>query len=158
MPRPSKYKADYDQLAYDLCLLGITNDQLAAALSVNVDTLQAWQKKHSSFRESMQKGKQLADSQVAAALYKRAIGFSYDETTWERIEWKGDGIRPEESDIKTEAWKRKVVAKMVVPDTNAALQWLKNRQPLIWRDVDFSNLSDAQLDYIIEKLKKHAEK
>ncbi|MDQ3844202.1 MAG: hypothetical protein M3342_09340, partial [Bacteroidota bacterium] len=59
-----------------------------------------------------------------------------------------------ESNIKTEAYKRKVVTKMVAPDTGAAMNWLKNRQRELWRDneIDFDSLTDEQLDKILDRI------
>lgn len=151
--RPTKYKPEYNQQVYELCLLGATDAQIAAFFDISESTLNEWKKDIIKFSEAVKRGKIQADSKVAAALYKRAIGFSYDETTFERIDM-GENLK--ERDIKADVYKKKVVTKMVVPDTGAAMNWLKNRQKDIWRDnveIDFNKLSDEDLDKLIERLK-----
>ena len=136
--RPTKYKKEYAGIAYELGLLGATDKQIADAFDVNVDTVYDWRKKHPQFSESLRLSKIIADGKVARALYKRALGFEYDETTLE------DGV------------KTKVVKKQVAPDTGAITLWLKNRQKELWRDkqvVEFENMSDEQLDKVIADLK-----
>ncbi|MBD0298307.1 MAG: hypothetical protein ICV84_24425, partial [Flavisolibacter sp.] len=152
--RPTKYKEQYAKQAYELCLLGVTDAQLATYFEVNEDTIHEWKKCHPKFSESVKRGKLQADGKVAAALYKRALGFRYDEITWEKIELKLDDQSFSEDEIKTEAYKRKVVTKMVVPDTGAAMNWLKNRQRELWRDseIDFDSLTDEQLDKLLDRI------
>lgn len=64
------------------------------------------------------------DVQVENALLKRALGFDYEEVTTEIVNLP-DG---------TQRKHIKKVTKMVVPDTVAAIFWLKNRKPMQWRD------------------------
>ncbi len=148
--RPTKYKPEYAEQAYELCLLGVTDAQLATYFEVNEDTIHEWKKVHPEFSESLRRGKLQADGKIAAALFKRALGFQYDETTWEKIELKAAS----QDDIKIEAFKRKVVTKTVVPDTGAITLWLKNRQKELWRDneLDFDSLTDEQLDKLLDRI------
>jgi hypothetical protein len=152
--RPTKYKHEFAKRAYELCLLGVGDAQLAAAFEVAESTINEWKKKFPDFSESVSTGKLIADGQVAAALHKRALGFTYDEVTYEKISLKIDGVE-DDSDIKTEAYKKRIVTKMVVPDTGAAMNWLKNRQKELWRDnleIDFNKLTDSQLDELINRI------
>ena len=114
--RPSKYKPEYDKLAYDYSLLGATDDQMARNFGVTKQTLNNWKHEHPSFFDSLKRGKDEADVAVAKSLYKRAQGFEYDEVT-------------HENGVET-----KRVTKMVVPDATSMIFWLKNRQPAAWRD------------------------
>ena len=118
--RPSKYKEEYSEQAYELYLLGCTDKEVADFFEVSEVTINAWKKKHPEFLKSVKDGKIVADGKVAKSLHKRATGYSYKETT--REERKGE--------LKI----TKVVEKEVVPDSGAALNWLKNRQPNKWRD------------------------
>ena len=74
------------------------------------------EKKYSEISESLKSNKEIADIAVENALYKRAIGYQYTETTKEA----GKVV--------------KTVVKEVAPDTTAQIFWLKNRQPERWRD------------------------
>ncbi|PXX78464.1 helix-turn-helix domain-containing protein [Dielma fastidiosa] len=95
---------------------GLTDEQIAHNMGIAVSTLYEWKKRYSEISEVLKNNKEIADIAVENALYKRAIGYSYTETT------KEDG-----KVIKT-------VEKEVVPDTTAQIFWLKNRQPERWRD------------------------
>lgn len=59
------------------------------------------------------------------ALYKRAIGYSYEETTWEF------GIK---EDGKFGLVLTKVVVKEIAGDVTAQIYWLKNRKRDTWKD------------------------
>lgn len=114
--RETKFKASFYKQVEKLCLLGATDKELADFLEIAQSTLNEWKKNDAKFMESIKKGKEQADSEVASKLYKRAMGYRYKETT--------------EEDGKT----IKTVTKEVPPDTIAQMYWLKNRQPKKWRD------------------------
>ncbi|MDO6706779.1 hypothetical protein [Photobacterium sp. 1_MG-2023] len=118
--RKTKYKKDFDQLAYNYCLLGATDAKLAEFFDVSEQTINTWKKSHSSFLESIKKGKAQADAQVAASLFGRAVGYSHPEVK----------VATHEGKITDE----KEYNKHYPPDTTAAIFWLKNRQPEMWRD------------------------
>lgn len=159
--RPTKYKKEFNKLAYQLCLLGATDKQIADALNISVSTLNEWKIKRKGFSESLGRGKVLADAKVAAALYKRAQGFFFDETVYEKLELQDEAeIKPGEGDatqeIKVDAYKKKVTTKYQVPDTGAALAWLKNRQKSLWREkqeIRWEDLSEEAIDMLMQKLK-----
>lgn len=95
---------------------GLTDDQIAKNIGINRDTLYRWKKAHSDISDALKKGKEVIDRQVENALLKRALGYTYDEITFE-----GD------DEVKR-------VRKQIVPDTTAQIFWLKNRKPEEWRD------------------------
>ena len=115
----SKYKPEYDELAYNYALLGVTDKQLAEFFDVCEATLNNWKNDHPTFLESLKKGKGSADAQVAKSLFKRALGFTATE---------------EKNESGTNGSKTTTTEKEIAPDTSAAIFWLKNRQPDIWRD------------------------
>jgi len=117
--RPSLYRVEYDDVAYRLGLLGFTNEQIADFIGVNVDTLYAWLETIESFSESLNRGKTLADADVAQGLYARAVGYSHDA---EKIFFKDGEIA------------RADYTEHYPPDTGAAKLWLTNRQPHLWRE------------------------
>jgi hypothetical protein len=154
--QPTKYKPEFNKIAYDLTLLGYTDKQLAEYFEVNEDTIYEWKKAHRSFSEALKKGKSLVDARVAGSLLKRALGFKYDEVTFEKVDSKEVIEQTPEGTIKVDAFKKKVVTKLVIPDVGAQMNWLKNRQKELWREneIDFSKFTEEQLDYIIEGLRK----
>lgn len=99
---------------------GLTDEQIAHNIGITKSTLYEWKNRFKEFSESLKKGKDVVDREVENALFKRAIGYEYDEVCEEY-----------ESGVLT---KRKITKKIVVPDTTAQIFWLKNRKPDIWRD------------------------
>lgn len=95
---------------------GLTDEQIAKNIGINRDTLYRWKKAYPDFSDALKRGKEVVDRQVENALLKRALGYTYDEVTFE------DGVEV------------KRVRKQVVPDTTAQIFWLKNRKPEDWRD------------------------
>ncbi len=125
--RPSKYKEEYNDLAYKYCLLGATDAKLATFFDVNEDTIHEWKKVHESFSESIKRGKEYADMNVAASLYHRANGYSHPEIIT--------------ASFQGEITDTMEVVKHYAPDTTAAIFWLKNRRPKEWRDKQDIELS-----------------
>ncbi|MGU3521569.1 terminase gpP N-terminus-related DNA-binding protein [Enterobacteriaceae bacterium C23F] len=126
--RPSRYKKEYAEQARKLCLLGYTDAELADFFGVSEQTINAWKKAHSEFLESIKKGKDVADGEVAAKLFHRATGYEHDE----------DDIRAVDGKIVITP-----TVKHYPPDTAAAIFWLKNRQGKKWRDKqDINHLSE----------------
>ena len=106
--------------------LGLIDEDLAKNMEISTKTLYEWKNKYSKIREALTYAKAKADAIVENALYKRAIGYSYDEVTQERRKTAdGKGY---------EMVVTKVITKFVVPDTTAQIYWLKNRKPDMWRD------------------------
>src|ERR1043166_9958695 len=70
--RPTKYKEEYAEQAYKLSLLGHTDEEMATFFSVHVDTIYEWKNKHEEFSEAITRGKQVADIEVAEALFDGA--------------------------------------------------------------------------------------
>lgn len=95
---------------------GLTDEQIAKNLGVAVSTFNEYKNKYPEFSESLKKGKEIIDYQVENALLKRALGYEYEEITYENGE------------------ETKRVVKQVAPDTTAQIFWLKNRKPQQWRD------------------------
>lgn len=103
---------------------GLTNEQLAANMGVTVKTFYEWQARFVEFREAIKRGKAPVDIEVENALLKRARGFEYEEVTTEIIE------QPDGSQRKH----IKRTKKIVMPDTMAAIYWLNNRRPDLWKN------------------------
>ena len=118
--RPTDYRPEYDEQAYKLSLLGMTDKMMADFFEVAESTIYLWKQKHESFSEALKKGKAIGDDEVAQTLYKRAFGYEYTEI--KEVDSQKDGTRHEE------------VTKHIPGDTTAMIFWLKNRQPKLWRD------------------------
>lgn len=107
---------------------GLTDEQIAQNMGISPSTLYEWKKKYSELTESLKRGKEVVDRQVENALFKSAMGYTYDEVTKEVSE---DG----------ELFVSKVVSKQMAPNTTAQIFWLKNRKPAEWRDKRETELS-----------------
>ena len=118
--RPTAYRKENAEQAYKYCLLGATDAQLADFFEVAESTINNWKKDHPEFLESVRRGKSIADANVAEAFYKRATGFEKEDC--EKVfQYQGEIIRAQTKEYYP-------------PDSGAALNWLKNRQPDKWRD------------------------
>ena len=130
--RPTDYNEDYNDKVYKLCLLGLTDAQIAPLFNVTETTLNNWKIKNPLFFESIQKGKEIADAEIAHSLYQRAKGYSHPDTD----------IRVLNGEIE-----QTEITKHYPPDTAAAFIWLKNRQGDKWRDkpedASKENIKDA---------------
>lgn len=99
---------------------GLTDEQIAHNMGINIATLYRWKEKYCDICESLKRGKDVVDRQVENALLKRALGYEYEEVK-----------KKFECGVMTE---RTVTKKEVVPDVTAQIFWLKNRRPGKWRD------------------------
>ncbi|WP_343225927.1 helix-turn-helix domain-containing protein [Luteolibacter marinus] len=119
MGRPSRYREEFAEQARKLCRLGATDKELAEFFGVDVATLNRWKQRHAEFCESLKDGKCQADAEVADRLFKRATGYSHEDT--KILQNNGAPVI-----VPT--------VKHYPPDTVACIFWLKNRRPDLWRD------------------------
>lgn len=101
-------------------LSGLTNEQIAHNMGINVGTLYEWNNKYPELSESLKRAKTIADEEVENALYKRALGYT---VTLNKQKVTKDGRAVD------------CIEEMhIPPDTTAQIFWLKNRKPEKWRD------------------------
>lgn len=117
--QPTKYRKEYDRQAYRHCLLGATDDDLAALFDVNVWTIHEWKKAQPSFLKALREGKEEADAKVAESMYRASVGYSHEDVHVSNYQGQIT-LTP--------------LTKHYPPDTRAASLWLRNRQPRKWRD------------------------
>lgn len=118
---PSKYDKDTHPVqAWLLAVLGKTNIEIAAGLSISTRTLHDWGKKHPEFLSSVKAGKDIANARVVKALYLRAIGYKVPE---KKVIQNSDG-----------SIRKEVTEKDIQPDIQAIKLWLTNRDPKNWKD------------------------
>lgn len=126
---------------------GKTEEQIAEIIGVSKTTLTNWKGKHPYFLYAVRESRLVADELVEAALFNRALGYSHPE---EKVfQYEGCIVTHE-------------IKKHYPPDTQAAMFWLRNRQPDRWKEktegdvqvnnnLSFNGLSDEQLDAQIAK-------
>lgn len=110
---------------------GLTDEQIAQNMGICRDTLIEWKKKYPDISDTLKKGKEVVDIQVENALLKRALGYSYIESSTEN---SGNSV------------KQKITQKHVAPDVTALIFWLKNRRPDKWRDKPSANNTEQSAD------------
>lgn len=111
----SKYDPAYALIARNYALLGAIDQDLANFFGCTTRTIRNWRDTYPEFDQALKEGKTYADAKVVAALFKKALGYTYTET--------------HEASGKTV---KKIVH--VKPDTVAQIFWLKCRQPELWND------------------------
>ena len=115
---------------------GLSDEQIAHNMGISRSTLSEWKNKYSDIADTLKKTKEIVDREVENALFRRAMGYKYDEVTYER----GEEV--------------KRVTKEVAPDTTAQIFWLKNRKPAEWRDkIEQQQTVTIQDDGFLEALK-----
>lgn len=119
--RPTKYKPEYDEQAYKLCLLGHTDVEMAEFFEVTTSTIYQWKIDYPSFSEAIKNGKDIADIEVVQSLRKRALGMKLKK----QVIKDGTVIELEDE---------------IAPDPTSMIFWLKNRQPKAWRDKQVTEL------------------
>lgn len=129
MARPSKFKPEYCEQARKLCLLGHTDKELSEFFEVSESTLNKWKLDYPEFSEALKSGKHVADANVAASLYRRAIGYEHEDTALHVVD-KVVVATP--------------ITKVYPPETVACIFWLKNRQLGKWRDRVDQNVQVTQ--------------
>lgn len=117
--RKNKYETHVAPYLEDIkywCRDGATEEEICKRLGVALSTFQNYKNDYDELVEVLRNGKQHIDYKVEDALLQRALGYRFDEVTYEYDE-----------EVKR-------VTKQQAGDTTAAIFWLKNRQPEKWRD------------------------
>ena len=103
---------------------GLINSEIAERIGIAEGTLYSWKNKYKEIDEALKDGQDIVDRQVEESLFKKAMGYEYEETKQiiEKDEMGKDRKRVEK------------VTKYYPPDSTAIIFWLKNRKPGEWRD------------------------
>ncbi|WP_071026004.1 transposase [Peptoniphilus raoultii] len=102
---------------------GLTEEQISKNMGISYSTLREWKKKYPAIETALKKGKEVVDYEVESALFKRAMGYEYEEE------------KTYIQEVDGKVTKRKEITKKHMPgDTTAQIFWLKNRKPEEWRD------------------------
>lgn len=109
---------------------GTIDEDIAKKLGVSYSTFRKYRDEYEALSAALKRGKEVADVEVENALFRRAIGYRYDEVTREADKV----IDPETGELVTIMVETKRVTKEVQPDVAAQIFWLKNRRPDKWRD------------------------
>ena len=141
------------QQAYQLALLGLTNQEIADVWGVSIKTIEYWIKTRTKFAQALKEGRNIANAKVVDALYKRAVGYSHPESKFFKV---GKGKKAYIKEIK--------VMKHYPPDAGAALKILGIRQRKQWADIQKvehlvnTNLNITYLQNTIRNEKQYTDK
>lgn len=127
-----KYVRGKEEIIAADCLNGADNAGLAKRLGCGKTTLGKLIRNYPDFKKLIKESKTDADLKVQSALYKRALGYEYEETTT-KVTVNKDGEGTTTFVEKTK--------KHLAPDTAAAFIWLKNRMPEEWKDKQEINIT-----------------
>lgn len=149
--RPTEYKEEYNEQVYKLCLLGADDKRIADFFNINEKTLNNWKHQYPEFLQSIKKGKEIADFEVANSLYHRAKGYKRKAIQF--------------ATFKGEITDREEYIEEIPPDTTAAIFWLKNRQGKNWREkqevettIKTYSLFEEEVEQKADELIKRAKK
>lgn len=144
--RPSKYNpALHPTLVGYIARLYISDEEIAAQLNITEQTLNNWKKEHKDFFASLKKGKADRNKQVENALFKRCLGYEYEEKVY----------RPDENG------KQKLVevkVKRQPPSDVAIIYFLNNRDPENWSNKNYHEHAGEIKTGLTEKTLKIIEK
>ena len=122
---------------------GLTYEQIAKNIGINVTTLREWRRKKDTISTALKKGKEVVDFEVENALLKKALGYTITLHK-QKVTKDGDVVDIDED-------------MHVPPDTTAQIFWLKNRKPSNWKDkvVENENIEDiVNASEILVKIRK----
>lgn len=126
---------------------GVIDKDIAAKCGVAYSTFRGWRDKFPALSAALKEGKEVVDLLVENALLKRALGYTYEEKTYERKQVTEEG---DMGMLLT-----KTVTKEVLPDVTAQIFWLKNRKRAEWRDNERMEIERERLE--LEKRKVEAD-
>lgn len=126
MGRKSKYdeyvKPHLEKIR-DWVKSGATEEEICKALGISTSTFNVYKQQYSELMESLRTGRQCVVLDIKSALYKKAMGFEYEEKR---------GIKKDGKTVSME-----VYVKYCPPDTTAAAMLLRNLDPE-YRDKDYT--------------------
>lgn len=120
-----KYIKGKEEVLIADCRNGADQAGLAKRVGCGYTTFKKILRRHPELREILKEGNEEADLKVESALYRRALGYEYEETSTE--------VRVDPSGGANTTFVKKT-KKFIPPDTTAQIFWLKNRNSENWRD------------------------
>ena len=100
---------------------GVTIAAIAEQIGISQQTFQLWRKKSRRIKKACEVSVEACNMKVEKSLFERAVGYDYEEETWELLEG--------------ELRLTKVIKKHCPPDIKAIMHWLYNRKSDSWRAV-----------------------
>jgi len=105
--------------------MGFLEKEICERLGVGVSNFARYKLQYRELREALKAGKDDADAAVVNALFKRAVGYEYEEERTIGTKAKGKPLV---------IGRIEKIKKQVAPNVLAQIYYLKNRCPQYWRD------------------------
>ena len=139
--RKSKFTKEMQKSIKFLAEKGFTEQEIADALNIDQSTITKWKQKMPEFFTSLKGWKLVADGKVERSLYEKACGYSMPDTKFATYEGQiTDSVE---------------YTKHIPPSDTAMIFWLKNRQPVKWRDKkDVDNLHHISLEDFVNDIQE----
>lgn len=125
--------------------LGLSDEQIAHNMGINVSTLYTWKKEYPDIDEALKKGKAVVDFEVENATYKNACGHYAYEETYERVTDKETG--------ESEMVLTKRVKRYIPPNPTSQIFWLKCRMRDVYKDKWADDSNAEAKTFMNEQLK-----
>ncbi len=150
---------------------GLTDAQISKNMGISRSTLNEWKKKYPDISDTLKRSKEVVDQEVENSLLKRALGMVTKTTTYKMVKVDDDVLKVKrERYLNSYKLKHPDLSKKellmaaieavptyeripitenkveLAPDTSAAIFWLKNRKPDVYRDQSFKELNEAQAE------------
>lgn len=121
---------------YGLCLLGLSDTEIAIYCTVDITTFQRWCVDWPKLAGVLREGREDADAEIAKSIFRRGNGYSHSEDV---IKTVSGTVRTDKNvKIIATSGRATVVAikttKNYPPDTQAGMYWLNNRQRDRWKN------------------------
>lgn len=136
-----KYVEGKEEAVVMWCRNGADNGVLAKKLGCGKTTISKLIKNYPEFKKLIKESKEDADFKVEAALYRKALGYEYEEVTTEVV------VNKDGSGTTTVVKKTK---KHISGDTTAQIFWLKNRKQEDWKDRQEVNMSVTTFEQMMQ--------
>ena len=123
---------------------GMTEQQIWDKLNVGTSTAERYKLEYRELREALKNGKEELIENLETSLYKKAMGYEYEETKTVR----------EKDDNGKDKVRIEVTKKHLAPDTGALAFALKNLDPERWRDrhdIEYRGEIDHKIDKELEE-------
>lgn len=134
------YSPEMCEEVHNLALLGLSLNQIAGVIGVDDKTISVWMRTYPEFAAAITEGRDVADGEVVRSLWERATGSKVIEQHVFYDEKRGTTIIEQ-------------TIKEYPPESGACMQWLKNRQPKLWRDRQHDALTEDGININIIELK-----
>lgn len=154
---PKKFTPDHSRQYKMLCLLDLSEKEIADFFGISRETLVQWKKKYPlEFPDTVGTS---SDAKVLRAFFKRAVGFTYEETHFEKVDSLEVLSVTKNGAVAVPAYKKKVILKYIPPDVNAGIFWLCNRRKELFSrtgdiQIDPDKLTDEQVNRLLDRIER----